>query len=84
VALPRRRRDGRQVPAGVIAHLQVGCKHAMMLRACLQDEWTRCCVGVGKNADEAVRGRIVVSEREFENSEAAYNAQGQSLEGSTR
>jgi hypothetical protein len=56
----------------------------MMLRACLQDEWTRCCVGVGKNADEAVRGRIVVSEREFENSEAAYNAQGQSLEGSTR
>jgi hypothetical protein len=84
VALPRRHRDGRQVPAGVIAHLQVDCEHAMMLRACLQDEWTRCCVGVGKNADGAVRGRIVVSEGELENSEAAYNTQGQSLERSPR
>jgi hypothetical protein len=37
-----------------------------------------------KKVDAAVRGRIVVSEREFENSEAAYNAQGQSLEGSPR
>jgi hypothetical protein len=55
-----------------------------MLRAYLQDEWTRCCVGVGKNADEAVRGRIVVSEGELENSEVAYNAQGQGLEGSPR
>lgn len=38
VALPRRRRDDRQVPAGVITHLHVGCEHAPMLRACLQDE----------------------------------------------
>ena len=84
MALARRRGDGHQVPAGVIPHLQAGCEHAMMLRACLQDEWTRCCVGVGKNGDEAVGGRVVVSEGKLTNSKVAYNAQGQSLEGSPR
>ena len=84
MALARRRGDGHEVPAGVIAHLQVGCEHAMMLRACLRDEWTRCCVGVGKNGDEAVGGRVVVSEGKLTNSKVAYNAQGQSLEGSPR
>jgi hypothetical protein len=84
VALARRRGDGHQVPAGVIAHLQVGCEHALMLRDCLRDERMRCCVGVGKNGDKAVGGRVVVSEGKLTNSKAAYNAQGQSLEGSPR
>ena len=83
-ALPRRHLDGRQVPAGVIAHLQVGCEHVLMLRVCLWDERTRCCVGVGKNGDKAVSGRVVVSEGKLTNSKAAYNAQGQSLKGSPR
>jgi hypothetical protein len=84
VTLPRRRRDGRQIPAGVIAHSQVGCEHVLMLRACLRDEWTRCCGGVGKKGDEVMRGRNVVSEGKLANSNAAYNAQGQNLEGSPR
>jgi hypothetical protein len=83
-ALPRRHLDGRQVPTGVIAHLQVGCEHALMLRVCLWDERTRCCVGVGKNGDEVVRSRDVVSEGKLANSKAAYNAQGRSSEGSPR
>jgi hypothetical protein len=55
-----------------------------MLRVCLWDERTRCCVGVGKNGDEVVRSRDVVSEGKLANSKAAYNAQGRSSEGSPR